>query len=160
MPRGCMAGCGGVAAGMDVARAPSYRWETCVSARSLLPRPTESELEILQVLWERGACTVRDVHDVVQRRDGTGYTTTLKLLQIMHEKGLVERDESARAHVYRAAVSKERTQKRFLGDMVKRVFEGSSSRLVLQALGDHKASPEELREIRALLNRLDKERGQ
>lgn len=122
-----------------------------------LARPTEAELEILQVLWERGACTVRDVHDVVHLRDGTGYTTTLKLLQIMHEKGLVERNESARAHVYRAAVSKERTQKRFLGDMVRRVFEGSSSRLVLQALGDHKASPEELREIRALLNRLDKE---
>lgn len=125
-----------------------------------LPRPTEAELEILQVLWEHGACTVRDVHEILHRRDGTGYTTALKMLQIMHDKGLVARDESQRAHVYRAAVSKERTQKRFLSDMLRRVFDGSPSRLVLQALGDHKASREELREIRALLNKLDKESGQ
>ncbi len=125
-----------------------------------LPRPTEAELEILQVLWEHGACTVRDVHEILHRRDGTGYTTALKMLQIMHDKGLVARDESQRAHVYRAAVSKERTQKRFLSDMLQRVFDGSPSRLVLQALGDHKASREELREIRALLNKLDKESGQ
>lgn len=125
-----------------------------------LPRPTEAELEILQVLWEHGACTVRDVHEILHRRDGTGYTTALKMLQIMHDKGLVARDESQRAHVYRAAVSKERTQKKFLSDMLQRVFDGSPSRLVLQALGDHKASREELREIRALLNKLDKESGQ
>ena len=123
------------------------------------PRPTEAELEILQVLWERRACTVRDVHEVLHRRDGTGYTTALKQLQIMHDKGLVERDESQRAHVYRAVVSKERTQKKFLSDILQRVFDGSPSRLVLQALGDHKASREELQEIRALLNRLDKEGG-
>ncbi len=123
-------------------------------------RPTEAELEILQVLWEHGACTVRDVHEILHRRDGTGYTTALKMLQIMHDKGLVARDESQRAHVYRAAVSKERTQKKFLSDMLQRVFDGSPSRLVLQALGDHKASREELREIRALLNKLDKESGQ
>ncbi len=123
-------------------------------------RPTEAELEILQVLWEHGPCTVRDVHEILHRRDGTGYTTALKMLQIMHDKGLVARDESQRAHVYRAAVSKERTQKKFLSDMLQRVFDGSPSRLVLQALGDHKASREELREIRALLNKLDKESGQ
>ncbi|TAN06199.1 MAG: BlaI/MecI/CopY family transcriptional regulator [Rhodanobacteraceae bacterium] len=122
-------------------------------------RPTEAELEILQVLWEHGACTVRDVHDVLHRRGGTGYTTALKMLQIMFDKGLATRDESQRAHVYRAAVSKERTQKRFLSDMLQRVFDGSPSRLVLQALGDHKASREELREIRALLNKLDKDHG-
>ena len=122
-------------------------------------KPTEAELEILQVLWEHGACTVRDVHEVLHRRDGTGYTTALKQLQIMFDKGLVERDESQRAHVYRAAVSKERTQKKFLSDMLQRVFDGSPSRLVLQALGDHKASREELQEIRALLNRLDKDAG-
>lgn len=121
------------------------------------PRPTEAELEILQVLWQHGTCTVRDVHEVLNRRAGTGYTTALKLLQVMHDKGLVDRDESERAHMYKAAVSKERTQKRFLADMVKRVFEGSPSRLVLQALGDHKASREELHEIRALLNRLDED---
>jgi BlaI family transcriptional regulator, penicillinase repressor len=121
-----------------------------------IPRPTEAELEILQVLWDRGACTVRDVHEVLHRRDGTGYTTALKLLQIMYEKGLVARDETQRAHVYRAVVSKERTQRRFLADMVQRVFDGSPSRLVLQALGDHKASREELRQIRALLTDLEK----
>src|SRR5690348_5663928 len=122
-------------------------------------RPTEGELGILQVLWEHGACTVREVHEVLHRRDGTGYTTALKQLQIMYDKGLVQRDESQRAHVYRAAVSKERTQKRFLSDMLQRVFDGSPSRLVLQALGDHKASREELQEIRALLNRLDRDAG-
>ncbi len=127
------------------------------AARQASPRPTEAELEILQVLWEHGACTVRDVHEVLHRRSGTGYTTALKQLQIMHEKGLVRRDESQRAHRYRAAVGKERTQKRLLGDLLDRVFDGSPSRLVLQALGDHKASREELQEIRALLNRLDGE---
>ncbi|HEX7348824.1 MAG TPA: BlaI/MecI/CopY family transcriptional regulator [Rhodanobacteraceae bacterium] len=122
-------------------------------------RPTDAELEILQVLWQHGACTVRDVHEVLHARDGTGYTTALKMLQVMHDKGLVTRDESQRAHVYQAAVSKERTQKRFLSDLLQRVFEGSSSRLVLQALGDHKASREELREIRSLLNQLDRDAG-
>jgi BlaI family transcriptional regulator, penicillinase repressor len=130
-----------------------------VSREKMLPRPTEAELEILQVLWEHGDCTVRDVHEVLHERGGTGYTTALKMLQIMHEKGLVERDESQRAHIYRAAASKERTQRKFLSDMLQRVFDGSPSRLVLQALGDHKASREELREIRALLNRLDKDVG-
>lgn len=122
-----------------------------------VPRPTEAELEILQILWEHGACTVRDVHETLRTRGGTGYTTALKQLQIMHDKGLVKRDESQRAHVYHALVSKERTQKRFLADILKRVFDGSPSRLVLQALGDHKASREELREIRALLNQLDQD---
>lgn len=127
------------------------------SFKQALPKPTEAELEILQVLWDHGPSTVRDVHKVLHRRDGTGYTTALKLLQIMRDKGLVERDESQRAHVYRAAVSKERTQKKFLSDMLQRVFDGSPSRLVLQALGNHKASREELQEIRALLNQLDKD---
>lgn len=126
--------------------------------RTLL-RPTEAELEILQVLWKHGACTVRDVHEVLHRRSSTGYTTALKQLQIMHDKGLVVRDETQRAHVYRAAISRERTQKRLLADMVKRVFGGSPSRLVLQALGDHKPSRDEVREIRELLNRLDQEDG-
>ena len=130
-----------------------------MTGRNTLLRPTEAELAILQVLWEQGACTVREVHEVLHRRDGTGYTTALKQLQIMFDKGLVERDESQRAHVYRAAVSKERTQKRFLSDILQRVFDGSPSRLVLQALGDHKASRQELDEIRALLNRLDKDAG-
>lgn len=121
------------------------------------PTPTEAELEILQVLWQRRGATVREVHEALHQRSGTGYTTVLKQLQIMHDKGLVDRDESQRAHVYRPVVSKERTQKRFLADMLRRVFDGSPSRLVLQALGDHKASREELREIRELLDRLDKD---
>lgn len=122
-----------------------------------LPRPTEAELAILQVLWARDACTVRDVHDVLHLGDGSGYTNALKMLQVMHGKGLVVRDDSQRAHVYRAALSKERTQKRFLADMVQRVFDGSPSQLVLHALGSQHTSPEELKEIRKLLNKLDKE---
>ncbi|MFC5524608.1 BlaI/MecI/CopY family transcriptional regulator [Rhodanobacter ginsengisoli] len=125
--------------------------------RAGVPKPTEGELEILHVLWSRDACTVREVHDVLHLNEGTGYTTALKLLQVMHAKGLVERDDSQRAHVYRAAVSKERTQKRFLVDLVQRVFDGSSSQLVLHALGSQQTSPEELREIRRLLNKLDKD---
>lgn len=124
---------------------------------TISPRPTEGELEILHVLWTHDGCTVREVHDVLRSSVSTGYTTTLKLLQVMHAKGLVQRDDAQRAHVYRAAVSKERTQKRFLLDMVQRVFEGSSSQLVLHALGSQHASREELREIRSLLNKLDKD---
>lgn len=120
------------------------------------PKPTEAELGILNVLWERGPLTVRELHEAHYRDDGTGYTTSLKMLQIMHAKGLVERDDSQRAHVYRAAVSKEITQKRFLSDLVQRVFDGSPSQLVLQALGGQPhASREELEEIRALLERIE-----
>ncbi len=121
-----------------------------------MPKPTEAELGILNALWERGPCTVRDVHEALYRDDGTGYTTALKMLQIMHAKGLVERDDSQRAHVYHAAISKESTQKRFLSDMVQRVFDGSPSQLVLQALGGRpQASRAELDEIRALLDRIE-----
>lgn len=121
-----------------------------------LAKPTESELAILNVLWSLGEGTVRDVYETLYQDDGGGYTTALKLLQIMHAKGLVERDDSQRAHVFRAAVNKQRTQKRFLADIVRRVFDGSSSQLVLQALGGSPhASREELDEIRALLDKLD-----
>ena len=121
------------------------------------PRPTAGELEILQVLWLQDGCTVRAVHDLLRPVVSTGYTTTLKLLQVMHAKGLVVRDDAQRAHVFRAAVSKEHTQKGFLLDLVQRVFDGSSSQLVLHALGSKHTSPEELREIRRMLNKLDKE---
>lgn len=121
-----------------------------------LPKPTEAELAILNTLWERGPSTVRDVHEALYRDDGTGYTTALKMLQIMHAKGLVERDDSQRAHVYSPSISKESTQKRFLTDFVQRVFDGSPSQLVLQALGGGpQASRAELDEIRALLDRLE-----
>lgn len=120
------------------------------------PRPTDAELGILNVLWERGPSTVRDVHEALYRDEGAGYTTALKLLQIMYVKGLVLRDDSERAHVFRAAVSRERTQKRFVAEMVQRVFNGSPSQLVLQALGGRpKATREELDEIRALLDRIE-----
>jgi BlaI family transcriptional regulator, penicillinase repressor len=129
---------------------------TMRSKNSQTPKPTEAELGILNVLWDRGEMTVRELHEAHYRDDGTGYTTSLKMLQIMHAKGLVERNDSQRAHVYRAAVSKEITQKRFLTDIVQRVFDGSPSQLVLQALGGQpKASREELDEIRALLDSLE-----
>lgn len=125
-----------------------------------LPKPTEAELGILNVLWERGPSTVRDVHEALYRDEGAGYTTALKLLQIMHGKGLVLRDDSERAHVFRPAVSKERTQKRFLVDIVQRVFDGSPSQLVLHALGARpKATQEELGEIRALLDQMEGDKG-
>ncbi|MFA6229658.1 MAG: BlaI/MecI/CopY family transcriptional regulator [Rhodanobacter sp.] len=132
-------------------------WLEMKNSAVALPKPTEGELEILHVLWSRDGCTVREVYEVLWLGGGAGYTTALKMLQVMHGKGLVVRDDSQRAHVYRAALSKERTQKRFLADMVQRVFDGSPSQLVLHALGSQHTSPEELKEIRKLLNKLDKE---
>ena len=124
----------------------------------ILPKPTEAELGILNVLWERGQATVREVHESLYGDEGAGYTTALKLLQVMHAKGLVERDDSQRAHVYRPVTSKQSTQSRFLSDMVQRVFDGSASNLVLQALGDNpRTSRKELAEIRNLLNRLERQ---
>ena len=117
-------------------------------------KPTESELEILQILWTKGLATVREVHEDLASTKDVGYTTTLKLMQIMHEKGLVKRDDSMRTHVYQAAVNKERTQKHLLGKMIDSLFGGSPTQLVIQALGEHKTSPEELEKIQALLNEL------
>src|SRR5574337_1515193 len=122
--------------------------------------PTSAELGILRVLWDRGPCTVREVHDALYADDGAGYTTALKLMQVMHAKGLVERDDSQRAHVYRAGINKQRTQKRYLTDMARRLFNGSTSQMVLHALCNHPgASREELAEIRALLNKIEAEGG-
>lgn len=119
-------------------------------------KPTESELEILQILWEKGNATVRDVHEELAKTKDVGYTTTLKLMQIMHEKGIVKRDESARTHIYQSAVNKEKTQKHLLGKMIDTLFGGSSTQLVLQALGngEQKVSAEELEQIQSLLNNL------
>jgi BlaI family transcriptional regulator, penicillinase repressor len=119
-------------------------------------KPTESELEILQILWQRGLATVREVHEELLKTKDAGYTTTLKLMQIMHEKGLVKRDESMRTHVYQPAVNKEKTQKHLLGKMIDNLFGGSSTQLVLQALGEQKASREELEQIQILLDNLKK----
>ncbi|MCU0381583.1 MAG: BlaI/MecI/CopY family transcriptional regulator [Chitinophagaceae bacterium] len=119
-------------------------------------KPTESELEILQVLWQKGQATVRDVHEELSKSRDIGYTTALKLLQIMFEKGLVSRDDSSKTHIYQAAVSKEKTQKQMVGKMISTLFSGSPSELVMQALGNHKASTEELDEIQKLLDNLRK----
>jgi BlaI family transcriptional regulator, penicillinase repressor len=117
-------------------------------------KPTESELEILQVLWEKDQASVREVHEDLLRLKDVGYTTTLKLMQIMFEKGLVKRDDSFKTHIYQASVSKEKTQKHLVGKMINTLFGGSPAELVLQALGNHKASPAELEEIQRLLNNL------
>ena len=120
-------------------------------------KPTESELEILQVLWDRSTASVRDVHEELAKIKDVGYTTTLKLMQIMHEKGLVKRDKTFKTHIYNAAVSKEKTQKHLLSKMIDNLFGGSSTELVIQALGNHKASEQELDEIQHLLNNLKKQ---
>ncbi|MCX6633237.1 MAG: BlaI/MecI/CopY family transcriptional regulator [Candidatus Solibacter sp.] len=122
-----------------------------------LPRPTDAELEILTVLWSRGPTTVREVHDSICARKPTQYTTVLKILQIMAEKGLVRRDEKQRAHIYRAAQSRERTQRQLAGDLLQRAFSGSARNLLLGALSAQKASKEELSELHRLLEEYEKE---
>jgi predicted transcriptional regulator len=119
------------------------------------PKPTDAELAILQALWRRGPSTVKEVQECME--EGTGYTTVLKFLQIMAEKGLVRRDESERAHVYEAAVTEVDTQERLVTALMKKAFGGSTSKLVMQALTSKKASPDELAEIRRLINKLSKE---
>lgn len=124
-----------------------------------LIKPTESELEILQILWEKGVATVREVHERLAVTKDVGYTTTLKLMQIMNEKGIVKRDDSMRTHIYQAAVNKEKTQKHLLNKMIDNLFGGSSTQLVIQALGDdnHKTSQQEIDTIQALLDNLKKQ---
>jgi predicted transcriptional regulator len=117
-------------------------------------KPTESELEILQVLWQKQNATVRDVHEEILKAKDAGYTTTLKLMQIMHEKGLVTRDSSSKTHVYTPAVTRETTQKYLLNKMIDTLFAGSPAQLVMQALGNHKASKEELEEISSFLKNI------
>lgn len=123
-----------------------------------LPEPTEAELEVLRVIWQQGDSTVRQVHEILSRQHPVAYTTVLTTLQIMHQKGLVKRDVSERAHVYAASLSQRKAQKRFLGKILDRVFEGSSAELVMQALGSGRpASNEELAMIRARLNELEEQ---
>jgi predicted transcriptional regulator len=121
------------------------------------PKPTRAELAILRVLWTRGAATVRQVHDELAADRPTAYTTTLKLIQIMTDKGLVTRAEQNRQHVYRARQSETAMQKRLVRDLLDRAFDGSSARLVMQALAAKPASPDELREIRRLLDEQDEQ---
>jgi BlaI family transcriptional regulator, penicillinase repressor len=119
------------------------------------PRPTDAELTILNVLWAQGACTVRDVHERLSQDRDMGYTTVLKLMQIMFEKGLVTRDDSQRSHVYKARQKEQTTQRMLVTDLLARAFGGSTEKLVMQALSAKKASKEELAEIRRLLNELE-----
>jgi predicted transcriptional regulator len=120
-------------------------------------KPTESELEILQVLWDRDSATVREVHEELSKVKESGYTTTLKLMQIMFEKGLVKRDDSNKTHIYQPNISKDKTQKQMVGKMVNSLFGGSASQMVMQALGSHTPSKEELDEIQKLLDNLKKQ---
>ncbi|WP_316822504.1 BlaI/MecI/CopY family transcriptional regulator [Pedobacter gandavensis] len=117
-------------------------------------KPTESELEILQILWEKGHCTVREVHEILEKNKDSGYTTTLKLMQIMAEKGLVIRDTSSKTHIYRAQVNQEKTEQDLVSKMIDNVFNGSAARLVMQALGNHSASKDEIDSIKKYLDNL------
>ena len=119
------------------------------------PRPTDAELAILNVLWAQGACTVRDVHERLSQERDMGYTTVLKLMQIMFEKGLVTRDDSQRSHVYKARQKEQTTQRMLVTDLLARAFGGSTEKLVMQALAAKKASKDELAEIRRLLDELE-----
>ena len=125
-------------------------------ARQNTPRPTDAELEILSVLWERGPSTVREVHESLSGTKDTGYTTVLKLMQIMSEKGLVRRDERERAHVYEARLPQEQTQRQLVGDLLDKAFQGSAMKLVMHALVTNKASAKELSEIRRVLDEFER----
>ncbi|KQM67125.1 transcriptional regulator [Pedobacter sp. Leaf216] len=116
-------------------------------------KPTEGEMEILQVLWQKGNATVREVHEALNKKD-SGYTTTLKLMQILHEKGMVERDTNQKTHIYKALISQDKTEKQLVTKMIDNVFNGSAARLVMQALGNHSASADEIDEIKKYLDSL------
>lgn len=118
-------------------------------------KPTESELEILNILWDRGPSTVREVHEILEKTKASGYTTTLKLMQIMHDKKLVARDNSAKVHIFSALASQEHTRKHFIDKMVENVFNGNTMQMVMQALGNHKADAAELEAIRKYLNEIE-----
>jgi predicted transcriptional regulator len=122
-----------------------------MSRNTHAPKPTDAELAILRVLWERGPSTVRQVHDVLSKERPAAYTTSLKLLQIMTDKGLVRRDETDRTHVYAPRLTEEQTQRQLVRDLLDRAFGGSSMKLVMQALNTRRASAEELTEIRKLI---------
>ncbi|RJP60661.1 MAG: BlaI/MecI/CopY family transcriptional regulator [Ignavibacteriales bacterium] len=120
-------------------------------------KPTVAELEILQILWEKGEVTVKEVNEEINKRKETGYTTTLKTMQIMFEKGLVERKKDGRSHSYSAAIKKEKTQQVLLDKILETAFGGSASKLVMQALGNKKTTKQELQEIKELINKLERD---
>ena len=122
---------------------------------SKLIKPTDSELEILNILWAKGPSTVREVHEVLEKSKDAGYTTTLKLMQIMHEKKLLDRDAANKTHIYKAAVSQKQTQGQIIQRLIDAAFNGSASQLVMQALGNHSTSKEELEQIRLYLEQIE-----
>lgn len=119
---------------------------------SQTPIPSNAELEILRILWKRGPSTVRDVHDELKRERDIGYTTVLKIMQVMAEKRIVTRDESERSHVYSPAVEEKSVKRRLVSELLDKAFDGSAAQLVMQALSDKRASPEDIRKIRKLLD--------
>lgn len=127
-----------------------------MSTMEPLPQPTPTELSILRVLWQRGSATVREVYEDLNQDREMGYTTVLKLLQIMTEKGTVVRNEMGRAHVYQATQPQSTAQTRMVGDLVNKMFNGSAQQLVMHALNSHKASPQEMAEIRRLLDEMER----
>jgi len=128
-------------------------------AKRQLPRPTDAEVGILRVLWERGPSTVRQVYETLGRQKETGYTTVLKIMQIMADKGLVTRDERTRTHVYSAACSEDQTQRQLVRHLLDRVFGGSARKLVMQALSAQTTSPQELADIRRMLDQMEADRS-
>lgn len=118
-------------------------------------KPTEKELEILQILWNRGPVAVKDVHEAMGGEAANGYTTILKLMQIMHEKGLVTRQKSGKLHLYKAVPTQENTRQQMLDKMIHTIFEGSAMQLVMSALGNNKSSKEELQQIKQYLEKLE-----
>jgi predicted transcriptional regulator len=124
-------------------------------AKNELPQPTDRELTILGILWDTGSATVRQVNELMNKNKATGYTTTLKLMQIMVEKGLLVRDDSQFKHIYKPAISQEKTQKQLVGDLLERAFSGSAEKLVMRALSAKKVSAKELSKIRKMLDKLE-----
>ena len=124
----------------------------------IIPKPTEKELEILQVLWKQGPSNVREVNDIISAHNEIAYTTTLKLMQIMLEKGLVRRIKEGKLHIYEAVISEEKTQKQLVDKLLETAFKGSAMKLVMQVLGNSKSSSKELDEIRTYLDKLEKEK--
>jgi len=134
---------------------PTFTYEIHrIMLKNKVLKPTDGELEILAVLWDKGSATVRTVHEELCKTKEAGYTTTLKLMQIMFEKNLVTRDSSSKTHIYEAAVSREKTQKQFVNKMIDSLFAGSSAELVMQALGGHKATNADLEKIQELIDEL------
>jgi predicted transcriptional regulator len=121
-------------------------------------KPTDAELEILQVIWINGPSTVRIINEVLNQKKQVGYTTTLKLMQIMTEKGLLQRTEKGRKHIYNAAIKEEETKSLLLDKFVQTAFGGSAMKLVMQALGNHKTTPDELEELKELISKIEKDK--